>query len=213
MVESSMFNFLALITNKKYWILHSYMIKLILRIYGIKSGKNFYCEGVPRLKIKGKAKNIIIGDNVSFLGDVDLRNRENGKIILGDNTTIEGDVRIVSARNGTISIGDNSSISAYSILNGGDDIIIGKYCLLSARVSINANEHKYAKNEYIRQQGFMHKPVIIEDDCMIGVNVAINKGVILKKGSVIGSNSVVTKNTNEYSINIGSPTKEISIRK
>jgi len=208
-----MFDFLALITNKKYWILHSLIIKLILKLYGIKVGKNFYCEGIPKLKIRGKAENIIIGDNVSFLGDVDLRNRENGKIIIENNVTIEGDVRIVSARDGTIKIGKNSVICAYSILNGGADIIIGEYCLISARVSINANEHEFKKDNFIRKQGFIHKSVIIEDDCLIGVNVAINKGVIIKKGSVIGANSVVTKDTIEFGIYVGAPAKKIGERK
>jgi len=207
-----MFDFLALITNKYYWKLHSYIIKIILRMYGIKVGANFYCEGIPKLKIRGKAKNITIGDNVSFLGNVDLRNRENGKIIINNNVAIEGEVRIVSAREGVINIGAHSAICAYSILNGGDDIIIGQYCLFSARTSINANEHKLRKNQYIRQQGFIHKPVIIEDDCMLGVNISVNKGVTIKKGSVIGANSVVTKDTEEYSINVGSPSKKISER-
>jgi len=207
-----MFDFLALITNKYYWKLHSYVIKIILKTYGIKVGDNFYCEGVPKLKIRGSAKNITIGNNVSFLGNIDLRNREDGKIVIGDSVAIEGAVRIVSARSGVIDIGSNSAISAYSILNGGDDIIIGKYCLFSARTSINANEHLLQKNQFIRKQGFIHKPVIIEDDCMLGVNVSINKGVVVKKGSVIGANSVVTKDTEEYSINVGSPSKQISKR-
>ena len=47
---------------------------------------------------------------------------------------------------------------------------------------------------------------------MVGVNVSINKGAVLKKGSVIGANSVVIKNTEEYSINVGVPSKQISIR-
>jgi len=207
-----MFDFLALITNKHYWKFHSYLIKLLLKLYGIKVGINFYCEGVPKLKIRGKSENIIIGDNVSFLGAVDLRNRENGRIVINDNVTIEGEVRIVSAREGVINIGEHSAISAHSILNGGDDIKIGQYCLFSARVSINANEHKLQKKQYIRQQGFIHKPVIIENDCMLGVNVSVNKGVVIKKGSVIGANSVVTKDTEEYSVNAGTPARKISQR-
>ena len=208
-----MFDFLALITNKKYWKLHSLIIKFILKLYGIKVGENFYCEGIPKLKIRGKPDNIIIGNDVSFLGDVDLRNRENGKIIMEDNVTIEGDVRLVSAREGTIKIGNNSIICAYSIFNGGADIIIGKYCLISARASINANEHEFKKNEFIRKQGFIHKSVIIEDDVLVGVNVAINKGVTIKQGSIIGANSVVTKNTESYGIYAGTPAKKIGERK
>jgi len=208
-----MFKFLALVTNKNYWKLHSLIIKLILKIYGIKVGKSFYCEGVPLLKIRGKSSNIIIKDNVSFLGDVDLRNRENGKIILNNNVTLEGNVRLVSARDGTINIGNNTVIGAYSVLNGGDDILIGEYCALSTRVCINSNEHTFTKDKYIRIQGFIHKPVVIENDVLIGVNVAINKGVIIAKGSVIGANTVVTNNTEEYSINAGVPNKKIGERK
>ena len=47
---------------------------------------------------------------------------------------------------------------------------------------------------------------------MVGVNVSINKGIVIKQGSVIGSNSVVTKSTEEYSINAGVPAKQISQR-
>lgn len=208
-----MFNFLALITNKKYWIFHSRIIKIILRRYGIKVGKNFYIEGVPKLKIRGKSKNIIIGNNVSILGNIDMRNRENGKIIFKDNVTIENDCRFVSAREGTIEIGEESIVAAFAILNGGGDIIIGKQCIIGPRASINANEHKFEINKPVREQDFIHASVYIEDDCWIASNVSIHKGVHLAKGSIIGSNAVVTKNTEEYSIYGGVPAQKIGERK
>jgi len=208
-----MFKLLALLTEKRYWILHSLFIKLLLKLKGIKIGKRFYIEGVPKLKIKGYPDNIIIGDNVSILGDIDLRNRENGRIIFKNNTTIEGNCRIVSAREGTIEIGENSIVTEFAILNGGSDILIGKNCIIGPRASINANEHRFAKGVPIREQGFVHAPVIIEGDCWIATNVSINKGVRLAQGSVIASNSVVTKDTHPYSINAGTPSKKISERK
>ncbi|EQB34419.1 hypothetical protein M947_11090 [Sulfurimonas hongkongensis] len=207
-----MFDFLALITNKKYWIIHSWIIKFILKYYGIKIGKKFYCEGVPKLKIKGKGENIYIGNNVSFLGTIDLRNRENGKIIIQNDSTIEHEVRLVSARDGIISIGEDSTIGPFTIINGGGNVIIGKKCLFAKGISINANDHKFYKNIPIREQGFTHKDVVIEDDVWLGANVCINKGVNLKRGSIIGANAVVTKDTEEYSINVGIPSKQISKR-
>jgi acetyltransferase-like isoleucine patch superfamily enzyme len=206
------FNFLSLITNKKYWLLHSYIIKLILKLYGIRVGKSFYCQGTPKLKIAGEPKNIIIGDNVKFLGDIDLRNRENGKIIIEDNVLLES-VRLVSAREGVIKIGKNSAIAEGTIINGGGDVLIGENVLISTYVTINANEHKMAKNDIIKNQGYIHKPVIIEDDCLIGAKVSINKNVTIKKGSIIGAGSVVTKDTKEYKIYAGVPAKEIGERK
>lgn len=207
-----MFEFLALITNKRYWLLHSWIMKTILRLYGVRVGRGFYIEGTPKLKINGKAENISIGKDVTILGNIDLRNRESGKIIIEDKVKIENDCRFVSAREGTILIGGESVVGAFSIFNGGHDITIGKYCLISARVSINSNEHKHEKKYRIKGQGFIHAPVIIEDDCLVGVNVSINKGVRIRTGSVIGSNSVVTKDTSEYSINAGVPCVKIKER-
>jgi len=208
-----MFDFLALITNKRYWKLHSLIIKLILKLYGIKVGENFYIEGIPKLKVRGKSKNIIIGNNVNIFGDIDLRNRENGKIIIEDNVSFDNDVRLVSAREGTIKISIGSTIGAFTIINGGGDVIIGKKCLFAKNISINANDHKFEKNKYIREQGFIHANVIIEDDVWLGANVTVNKGIDIKKGAIIGANAVVTKNIDSYSINVGIPAKKIAKRK
>ncbi len=207
-----MFKLLSLLTDNKYWRFHSLIIKVILKLKGIKIGKHFYIEGIPQLKINGLPENIIIGDNVSILGNIDLRNRENGKIIFRDNVTIERDCRFVSAREGIIEVGEGSIVTAFAILNGGSNILIGKDCIIGPRASINANEHRFQKDKPIREQGFVHAPVIIEDDCWIATNVSINKGVLIGKGSVVASYSVVTKETLPYSINAGIPSKKISDR-
>lgn len=207
-----MFDLLALMTNKKYWKLHSWFIKIILRCYGIEIGKKFYIEGVPKLKIRGLANNIIIGNNVSVLGDIDLRNREDGKIVFEDDVTIEGNCRFVSAREGTIRVGKGSIVTAFAIINGGEDIIIGEQCIIGPRASINANDHLFDRSKKIREQGFTHAPIFIEDDCWLAANVTIMKGVRLRKGSIIGANAVVTKDTEEYSINGGVPAQKIGER-
>ncbi len=207
-----MFGFLSLVSNKRYWKLHSVIVRCILNCYGIRVGRNFYIEGVPKLKICGSAKNIVIGDNVSILGSIDLRNRENGKIIFGDNVTIEQDCRFVSAREGIISIGDGSIVTAYAILNGGGDITIGHQCILGPRCSINANEHIFGRSKPVRESGFIHAPVVIEDDCWLATNVSINKGVRLRKGTVVASGAVVIKDTEEYSIYGGIPARKIGER-
>lgn len=207
-----MLSFGALITKKKFWSLYSVIIRIILKLYGIKVGKKFYVEGTPRLKINGKAENIVIGNNVSFLGEVDLRNRENGRIIFGDNVTVEGPSRIVSAREGTIEVGEGSIICVYAIINGGEDIKIGRKCIIGPRASINANEHRFTRNVPVREAGFVHAPIHIEDDCWLATNVVINKGVRLGKGSIIGSNAVITEDTDPYSINVGVPARKIGER-
>ncbi len=204
---------ISLITKKKFWFFYSYIIKLILKFYGISIGKNFYIEGTPKLKINGKGSNIRLGNNVSIFGVIDLRNREDGKILIEDNVSIDCDVRIVSAREGTIKIGENTSIGPYTIINGGGNIKIGKNVMFARNISINANDHKYEKSKNICEQEYIYKDVLIEDDVWLGSNVCINKGVVVSKGSIVGSNAVVTKDTEPFSINAGVPSKKISERK
>lgn len=55
-------------------------------------------------------------------------------------------------------------------------------------------------------------PVVIEDDCWIGANVTILKGVTIGRGSVIAAGAVVTKSCEPYSIIGGVPAKLIKMR-
>ena len=209
-----MFQILALITNKKYWLVHSILIKYILKLYGIKIGKNFYCEGIPELKIRGKASDIYIGNNVSFLGNIDIRNRESGKIIIKDNVSIDNYTRLVSANNAKLTIGENTSIGPFCIFNCGTDVTIGKDCLISGQIYIQSSEHGFAQGNLISKQKHSYGEIIIENDCWIGANAMIAKNVTLGKGSVVGAKSFLRNvNYTENSIIVGSPSKKIGIRK
>ena len=189
----------------------SKVIVLSLKLKGIDIDSSAIILKFPALKIRGNPKNIKIG-KVLIMGEIDLRIRENGKIEIEDGCKIEKDCRLVSARDGIIKISENSTITIGAIINGGSDVIIGKNCVLGPRAIINANDHKFEGKELIRNQGFIHKKVVIEDDCWFGANVVVNKGVIIKKGSVVGACSLVTKDTEEYSINFGVPSKKIKSR-
>ena len=178
---------------------------------GVKVDNDAKFAKLPLLNIKGRAENIIIGKAI-ILGEIDLRNRENGKIILEDDCKIEGNCRFVSARNGTIKIGKGSTITTGAIINGGADVNIGQNCIFGPRVIINANDHIFKKNILIKEQGFIHKDIIIGNDCWFGANVAVNKGVKISSGSVIGAFSLVTKDTEPNSINFGIPTKKVGDR-
>jgi acetyltransferase-like isoleucine patch superfamily enzyme len=207
-----MFDFLALVFGTRYWKLHSAVICCILRLRGLKIGKGFYIEGVPKLKLRGKPANVVFGDRVSILGNIDLRNRENGRIVFRDGVTIERDCRFVSARDGTIEVAEGSIVTAFAIINGGADILIGRQCIIGPRASINANDHLFARDKPVREQGFTHAPVIIEDGCWLAANVVVNKGVRLARGTVVGAHSVVTRDTDEFGIYAGIPARKIAER-
>ena len=191
--------------------LKSKLIIFYLRIKGLDISWATNINSFPNLKIQGKASNIKI-EKSEILGRIDLRNRENGKIKIQEGCKIEADTRFVSARNGLIDIGKGTTVTMGAVINGGGNVIIGQNCILGPRIIINANEHVFKKGKLIKDQGFIHKDVIIEDDCWFGANVVINKGVIIKTGSVVGALSLVTKDTEKNSINFGIPSKKISER-
>ena len=152
--------------------------------------------------------NYIFKDNVTFVGKVDLRTRENGKIILENNSLIESS-RLVSAREGKIILGQDSQILTDCLIAGGANVIIGKRCIIGVRTVISSSKHIVNENTSFQDKKFIHSDVVIEDDCWTGVNSSINCGINLKAKTIIGANAVVTKNTDFNSTNVGVPAKKI----
>ena len=207
-------NFLALITNNYIWILYSLLIKYILVFfYKFKIGKNFFIKGTPNLRLTG-SEYIAIGNDVKILGNIDLRTREKGKITIDNNVKIEENCRFVAAKNGFIYLGEGTVVGANAIWNGGGDIKIGKNCIFSARTSINANEHDFAKQNKNSNLNlhFNYGDVMIEDECFFGVNTSVALNTKIEKGAVIGAHSFVNTNLEPFSINAGCPAKKIRSR-
>ena len=53
------------------------------------------------------------------------------------------------------------------------------------------------------------KPVIVEDDVLIGANAVVLEGVTIGKGSVVAAGAVVTKMFRHYSVAAGIPARVI----
>lgn len=207
-----MHKLLALILGEWYWRPHSFLIKIILRAKGVKVGKNFRIHGAPYLKIKGKASNISIGNDVFIGGNIDLRNRENGRIVIEDKASIDDNCRFVAANDAVLRIGHATSMGRGCILNCGSDVTIGAKCLFAGMVYINSSDHNIEKGADVTDKKFVHAPISIEEGVFLGGFVSVRKGVTIKKGAVVGANSVVTEDLPEYSINVGVPARTIKYR-
>lgn len=208
-----MIKFIALLTNRKYWYVHSFFVKCVLILYGVKVGRGFYVEGTPKLKIRGKAGDIHIGSDVSVFGDLDIRNREQGKIIIGDGVTIDNDCRFVAANDAVLKVGDRTSIGAFSIFNAGADIIIGCDCMLAGSIVLQSSEHGAAKGRLIREQKHTYGKITIGNDVWLASGVLVAKGVTLEDGCIVGAKSLVRKGHYESnSILVGIPARKIRER-
>ena len=207
-----MIRFLALIFG--WWIYKPYslLISSILRSKGIKVGQNFYIQGVPYLKLNGCAQNIEIGNGVRVLGDIDLRNRENGKIKIEDNVTFDTNCRLVAANESTLLLKEGADIGGHCIFNCGTDVSIGKDTMLAGFCYVQSSNHQTDKGLTIKSQGHTCGEISIGDDCWLASHVTVVAGVRIEDGAIVGANAVVTKSLNKNSINVGIPAKKIKER-
>ena len=189
-----------------------FLYRWFLRINGIKVGKNVRFLGRTNFKVRGKASNIIISDNVVIGKNVELRNRENGKIVLGEGTYLDTGVRIVSAREGKVELDKGSAIGAFSIINSGGSIDIGKFVLIGGNVNINSSSHGILKKSFVCDQGYQHGKVKIENDVWIGNNASILIDSEIGEGAVIASNTLVNGRIPSYAVCAGIPAKIIKYR-
>ncbi len=124
---------------------------------------------------------------------------------------------------GTIEVGDQASLQDRCIVVG--DVSIGRYCLLSLNVLLTSGKHHFDLEPHllIRDQDRMveggltnssplSRPILIGEDCWLGMNSVVMPGVSVGRGCVIGSNSVVTSDLPPYSVAVGVPARIIRSR-
>ena len=148
--------------------------------------------------IDGSTPNdIIIGKKVWMFGH--LNSQSGGKIIMGDYSKIGG----------------GCSIDAV------ESITIGKYTAIAVNVHISDNNNHPVNPHYRKYMRICgdddsrlwkhssHAPVVIGENCWIGRNVSIMKGVTIGDNCVIAANSVVTKSIPANCIAAGNPAKVV----
>lgn len=190
----------------------SHLFILLLRAFGIKVGRNVKFLGKIHVKIRGKYSNIEIGDNVVFGVNVDIRNRENGRIVIDDMAYLDDNVRLVAAREGIIEVGVGSELGANTIINSGGRTIIGKFVLFAGFININSSTHGTSLNKYIKDQSHEHGEVTIGDDVWIGSYAAVLINSFIGEGAIIGSHSVVKGEIPPFGIAVGVPAKVVKYR-
>lgn len=102
-----------------------------------------------------------------------------------------------------ITIGDNCGFSGTRI-RAGETITLGNNVRCGANTyiaSTDAHTDDYRAGK--------DRPVVIEDNVWLGLNVVVLKGVHIGENSVIGANSVVTKDIPANVIAAGNPCKII----
>lgn len=142
-------------------------------------------------------KDIVFGNKVWMWGT--LNSQSNGKIVLNDYVRIGGGVVVECV--------DMIRIGKYT------EIAIGVFISDNNNHPINPNFRKYTRqtssDEPRLWKHSVHAPVIIGENCWIGRDVSIMKGVTIGDNTVVAANSVVTKSIPANCIAAGNPAKVV----
>lgn len=157
-----------------------------------------------------------LGRNVKISNKASIYAPQN--ISIGDNVRID-DFCVLSAFGGYINLHNHIHIAVFCNLTGKGGIEMKDYSGLSSRVSLYSASDDYSgdyligpimENECLK---IIEGPIILEKYVTIGTNSAVLPNVTLKEGSVLGSFSLLTKDTEEWSVNVGVTAKKIKSRK
>lgn len=161
-------------------------------------------------------RGVDFGGGSRFIGKTYFKKGRNNKIIIGTGCTF------LSKANSNL-IGINRPCIISSIGEQGSVLSIGDNCGFSgtvigcfSQITIG-NNVKCGANTLITDSDWhpedprssVPKPILIEDNVWLGVNVIVLKGVTIGENSVIGAGSVVTKDIPANVIAAGNPCKVI----
>jgi acetyltransferase-like isoleucine patch superfamily enzyme len=105
-----------------------------------------------------------------------------------------GNFSLIGRKAGKIEIGNNVFFNLGGSLSCLDAITIGNNVMFGENVKIYDHNHEYKNKDVLFcDQGYSIAPVSIGNNCWIGTNVVILKGITIGDNVVVGANVVVIK--------------------
>ena len=109
---------------------------------------------------------------------------------------------------GDVKVGENTWIGPFVMLDGSGGLEIGSNCSISTGVQIYSHDSvEWATSG--GESDYKYQKTIIGNNCYIGPNVVIAKGVVLGDRCVVGANSFVNKSFPSGSKIAGNPSRLI----
>ncbi len=111
---------------------------------------------------------------------------------------------------GDVKVGKNTWIGPFTILDGSGGLVIGNNCSISAGVQIYTHDTvDWAVSG--GQAKAAHAPTEIGDNCYIGPNTVVAKGVRIGSGCIVGANSLVLADIEAGSKAFGTPCRTVGL--
>ncbi|WP_042356662.1 2,3,4,5-tetrahydropyridine-2,6-dicarboxylate N-acetyltransferase [Bacillus rubiinfantis] len=142
------------------------------------------------------------------------QDRRNSAIPLLDSKAVNARIEPGAIIRDQVEIGDNAVIMMGAVINIGavigEGTMIDMGAVLGGRATVGKNCHIGAGTVLA---GVIEppsaKPVIIEDDVLIGANAVVLEGVTVGKGAVVAAGAVVTQDVAPNTVVAGTPARKI----
>ncbi|CAM4034882.1 2,3,4,5-tetrahydropyridine-2,6-carboxylate N-succinyltransferase [Bacillus manliponensis] len=157
----------------------------------------------------------VLEENKKYIVDYVVENdRRNSAIPMLDLKGINARIEPGAIIRDQVEIGDNAVIMMNATINIGavigEGTMIDMNAVLGGRATVGKNCHVGAGAVLA---GVIEppsaKPVIVEDDVVIGANVVVLEGVTVGKGAVVAAGAVVTEDVPPYTVVAGTPARVI----
>jgi len=155
-----------------------------------------------------------IGENVSVYDPVAIMKPEmislGSHIIISEFAYINGGLGIY--------VGNNVHIAAQTCISGGGYCILDDFSGISAGVKLITGSAIFDGTGLTSPtlprefQSVKRSYVIIKKHATLATNVVVHPGVTIGEGCIVASGSVVTKDTEPWSIYMGTPAKKVKDR-
>jgi acetyltransferase-like isoleucine patch superfamily enzyme len=170
--------------------------------------KQFASHGTGQVD---RAQFAAIGANVIFEAGSMVFHPEN--ILLGDNIYIGHYAILKGYFKNRMQIGNNVWIGQHCLLHSAGGLTIGNDVGIGPGVMITTARHKeLGRDRSILFAELDMSPVVLGDECNIGVNAVILSGVRIGRGAQIGAGAVVVDDVPDFAIVAGVPARTLRFR-
>ncbi|MDM7552460.1 acyltransferase [Levilactobacillus brevis] len=114
------------------------------------------------------------------------------QIAAGKRLSVRRDFFIKIDKDARLTIGDHCFFNNNCSINVMNRITIGNDCLFGENVKLYDHDHSHRMGHLFRNEAMITKEVIVGNNCWIGSNCVILKGVHIGDNVVVGAGTIVT---------------------
>lgn len=144
-------------------------------------------------------------DRTLPFADYIVDRKEKARLLgFGEGTTIYDSVLTL----GSVRVGENTWIGPFVVLDGSGELEIGSNCSISAGTQLYSHDSvQWAVSG--GKAGYEYAKTVIGNNCYLGPNTVVAKGITIGDGCIIGANSLVLDDIPPGSKAYGTPCRVV----